>query len=188
MNIKSELNKPISFFKSISLGMVLVAVLLASILGLTIIAIGEGFWVKIIFLSLASVIAAVNAFDNSSVYPTKDDQNKAGLRNIIIIVITALFMEIPLSMNATTTKTIPVTTTFSNEKKTQTDKNGMTNVTEFKQLKIIDLNNNSTMGYRNFNKNNKDEMNLWLDITAKEYYIDYLPFFVYSEEFRYKRN
>jgi len=188
MNIKSEIDKPIIFFKSITLGMVLMSILLATILSLLIIVVGEGVWFKLLFLLIAGLIGSLNAFDNSKVYDTVDEKNKAAKRNGLIILMTLLFIEIPLFINSSATRTIPLAVVVSDNETSKTDDDGKVHVTKYKKVDIINLENNDRVGYRKFSKNEEHKIKYWKNITGKQYYISYMPFFIYDEKFKYIRD
>lgn len=190
MNIKSELNKPIKWFGSVTVGMLIYAILMGSIISLLIVATSAATVIKILFLLITGVIAVIAAYDGNE---TDEVKAKKAKRYGLVIFMSLFVIEIGLFMNSGYKETIPIkaiVTDAVREINVKTDANNTVISSEKQQYKVVtyyNLNDNTTMGYRNVEQGEGAKMEFLTNVTAKEIYIEYIPFIKYSEEFKYIR-
>lgn len=185
MNIKAELNKPMKFFKEITLSTILLSILFSIILATLSIGFGQAIFLKLGFIVIASVFTLLLAFDDKS--KSDDEQHLYARQGAVMIIMTLLFAEIPLAIKANSVYSTPINVVVMDKVRTETSDGNVTKTTPYKQIDIINLDNNERLGYRNFFEEDQKLLDNWTTITSKEHYYDYFPFFVFSEEFRYIR-
>lgn len=189
MNIKSEfLQKTVPWIPSITLAMVLVSVALGSFMALVIIGIGWGILVKLVAAVGGSIIVLVWAFDKS--ITPEEDRDKVMKQGLIMFLLTFIIAEIPLFYKSSTVTTISVQTVWSkeirNERIPNSDPSEYKDV-PYEKVAFYNAETNDRMGSRNIEANEQNKKKLYIDVIGKEMYIDYFPFFTYSEEYRYIR-
>lgn len=194
MNIKSELDKPIRLFKSLTVGMLVLSIIVALIISLMIIGVGEGIFIKFFFILIAGAVALIAAYDSDN---GKNDQekNEAAMKNGLAIIITLVIIEFALFFHATTySKTVAISvvpgTTTDRESTGKRDGDGDLIYKDVvkKTVEFYNMETNNRLGFRRVDGLSEEKIKLYTTITGKEYYIDYFPFFTYSEEFRYIRD
>jgi fumarate reductase subunit C len=173
--------------------MFILALITATILTLMIIGFGQGIFIKFIFIVIAGIIALISAYDSGS-SKSDDEKNNDAMKNGLVILLTLIIMEIGLFFHANTySKKIEISVVPStiNERVStgKRDGNGdlIYQVITKKTVEFFDLETNNRLGYRDVDGLSEEKLKLYTSIVGKEYYIDYFPFFTYSEESRYIR-
>lgn len=107
-----------------------------------------------------------------------------------------IFIEIPLFYNSFNKTTVGINIVGTNETKNgeRTNSDADSNITTtyeqipYQLIRFYDADTNCKIGSIKVENNDKDMMRLYTDITGKEFYIEYFPFFIYSSKFRYIRD
>lgn len=192
MNIKSEFDRPIKWFGSISLKMFILTILIGMILGMVAVNIGEGIvFIKVVFLVVGIGLTLGLAYDNNNLKSVQDEEAK---QNIIFVILALCVMELCLFFNSGSKSFTPMGS-YIKETTTQivleSDASGKAIKTENKIVKnviYIDLNTMQDMGTRNINDGDDPaKIEALTNIIGKEYYINYVPFLKYHESFKYIR-
>lgn len=196
MNIKSELDKPIQWFGSISIRMFIFSVILGLVLGLVTIGFGEGTTIiKVLFLVVGgggTLLFAYGCDDCNKI--SQEEKDRDAKKGGIVILFAFIVMEICLFSNSGYTQLTPIKTYVREttkliilESDPTTGKALKTENKITKTVVFINLDTNQEMGYRNIEDGEYGKDEIMLDIVGKETYIQYLPFLRYNEAYRYVR-
>lgn len=181
MNIKSELNKPIFWFKNLSINLILLASILAIIISIIIIF-GDGgganLGMKIVFLVISFMFLGLS-LDGL----TTKDQEKLFSKTIVTVFLTILIVEIGLYQQSKITEHIPVFINVREEIKTS-DKD---KTEKYLKVFIINENTNDVMDYEKLRLDEQDKLNNLKQISSKETYYNYIPFVLFEKKFKYHR-
>lgn len=107
----------------------------------------------------------------------------------MLIILTILFAEIPFAIKANQSYIQPISIVVTDKFQEETINNLLTK-TEYKEIKIINMDNNDELGSRKIfytGETGKKMVENWTSVTGKEIYYNYFPFFIFSEEYRYIR-
>lgn len=190
MNIKSNLSTPILWFKSISAGTLLAAIILGTILSIAIVWCGYGPVLKLLFLAASAGITLVAAYDN---HDPKEEQDALAKKFGMTVLLSFIVAEIGLYYSSDYTHSIPMTVVVTEESKTEVLKrDGDGNVLEskeipFKRVILYNLNNNKKMDYEIVYEGQEEKLKFLTNIVAQDFYIEYTPFIMYDEQFKYRR-
>jgi len=163
----------------------LAAIIFSSVLAILIIASGSSVLLKITFI-LIGIIISLFAVDTQDIDKSED---KALLfkRYLFTIFIAMILLEIPLYMNSNYKKTVPVEVVPINKTSETRNEDGQPTDINYTEVNVINLTKNKIIDKFEIKNDEKELLRMWTDITSKTYYIDYFPFFVYSEEIKYNR-
>lgn len=196
MNIKSEfLKQTIPLFPNFSVAILLFSIVLGGFLSLGIIAFGQGVWIKLLALVIGMVILLTWTFDKT--LTKMEDRDTLLKKGLGIFVLTILIIEAPLYFNAHSKKEtsnisiVVLDKTRDGERIPDNDNDDAND--KYIQIKyqlvlFYDLDTTKQIEYRKVQENEKKELSVYDNIVGKETFIDYFPFFIYTETFRYIRD
>ncbi len=190
MHIKSEfLQKTVPWIPSITLAMLLVSIVLGSFMALIIIAVGWGILVKLVAAIGGAVIVLVWTYDTS--VTEEKHRDKTMKQGLVIYLLAFMIAEIPLYYNSATITKINVDTVWTKEVRSERIPNSEPSEYKdvpFEKVAFYNLDTNELMGTRTIETNEQNKKKLYVNVVGKELYVDYFPFFTYSEEYRYIRS
>lgn len=180
MNIKSEfMSKSSEWFPELKLWIILLSLVFSIFLSSIIIGVGLGIGMKIVFLIAGFITVLIWTYGNGI---HEDEQMPALKQGLLVILLSLFFTEIPLYYNKDYTNIQNIKVMITNETRGETVR------TAYKKARFYDIDTNDEIGSRTIELNEVGKEKMYLNITGKTIYIDYFPFFKYSEEFKYIRD
>lgn len=179
--------------KCVNLYVMFVAGLIGIGLSVLIVAIGQAFWIKLLFYGLSFVVAAIFCgcyMEDSSLEFSEKMEKVSQVCRIagVFIICSLLSTEAGLFYNSGYRQHIPLKVYVTDEiREVPSEDRRLLEDKSYKVVEIYEGHTNNRISKYSFPEEEFSKVDLYTDITEMEVFIDYVPFLIYGEKQRFVR-